>query len=229
MTNSNIVFKKHHIILTISIFFASLFLLILSLVVTKNDWLNGIDNSVANFFANNRIRIFDYFFVALSYFAGSKVIAIFCLILLALPNRKKIGIPVSIATGASAVVNLALKLSVKRPRPAGYFLTEPTLFYTMPSSFSFPSGHSQTAIVFFVMLFVCLKKLSRTSRSKTIFEYISISIFCFLICFARIYLAVHFLSDVLAGLSLGILILCLAKSFEQSMAIQKRKISFEYL
>lgn len=187
----------------------SVFVTLLILVTTNNSKLNLLDNQISNFFANNRVRFFDYIFVIISYLGQTKLIALFCAILLILPNRKKLGLPVTILTVASALINLIIKFSVMRARPEGYFLTQSTFFYTMPTSYSFPSGHSQTANLFYLSLTFFSLKYFRKNISKILLT-IFVTLFCFLMSFGRIYLGVHFFSDVWAGVSLMIFILSLA-------------------
>ncbi len=74
---------------------------------------------------------------------------------------------------------------------------------------SFPSGHSTTIAAIFTML--------AYFRRKFKFEILLYAILCPLIAFTRIYLGVHFLGDVVAGIALGficaILLLWLIKPF----------------
>ncbi|HAJ77726.1 MAG TPA: hypothetical protein DCO89_01480 [Clostridiales bacterium] len=185
---------------------AIVFSFLLILVCTKNEGLNTFDNQISIFFYNHRVRFADYLFVILSYLGETPTIAVFCIILLILPSRKKLGIPVTILTFISAALNLIIKLTVVRARPEGYFLTEPTLFYSMPTSSSFPSGHSQTANVFYLSLAFLSFKYIKKDPIKILLT-IFITLFCFFMSFARIYLGVHYFSDVWAGISLMVLIL----------------------
>lgn len=195
--------------LIVIIISTTVFLGLLILVSIKNISLQALDEQIAYFWSKNRVRFLDYLFVLISYLGQTKLIAIFCFLLLLLPNRKDVGLPVVILTAISALINLIIKVIVMRARPDGYFLAEQTLGYTMPTSYSFPSGHSQTANLFYFSLtFACLKYF-KYKWQKIILTFFVIT-FCTLMCFARIYLGVHFFSDVVAGICLMISILSIA-------------------
>ena len=89
------------------------------------------------------------------------------------------------------VLNQVLKLLVQRPRPEGFRLAEAT-------GFSFPSGHSMVAMAFFGLL---IWMVWRTGRSRAV-RVGCTAVFAALIALiglSRIYLGVHYASDVLAG------------------------------
>jgi undecaprenyl-diphosphatase len=75
---------------------------------------------------------------------------------------------------------------------------------------SFPSGHSTTVAAIFTMLAYFRKQFR--------WEVLMYAIICPTIAFTRIYLGVHFLGDVVAGLALGlfcsVILLWLIKPFE---------------
>ncbi len=99
-----------------------------------------------------------------------------------------------VLTGAGLSVRYG-KLIFHRVRPAdvGYYQEE---------NFSFPSGHSTTAMALYALLTYFLMRNSKNSRQRVIFFTVGI-IIILLVGFSRIYLGVHFLSDVLGGFVLG--------------------------
>lgn len=100
-----------------------------------------------------------------------------------------------------ALVVLILKEIVKRPRPLEGIIPK--------TDFAFPSGHTANAVVFFGFLtYLVMHK----SKSRII-KGITISLSCFMILligFSRIYLNVHWLTDVIGGFGLGLYILTLS-------------------
>jgi undecaprenyl-diphosphatase len=92
------------------------------------------------------------------------------------------------------VVNAGLKLAFHRPRPELAFLHLDT--------YSFPSGHSTVATATFgAIAFLVWPRLS-TARRRVAVVTTAVCIVG-LVAFSRLYLGVHYLSDVLAGLALG--------------------------
>ena len=90
--------------------------------------------------------------------------------------------------------NLILKNLVARSRPCWIDTTVP-LLVSSPSSYSFPSGHTFDAIVASVSIFLYNKKIG-----------IAAIIVGLIISFSRMYLFVHFPTDVLASMILGVLV-----------------------
>ena len=91
-----------------------------------------------------------------------------------------------------------LKLIFVRPRPMGDALT-------IASGFSFPSGHAMISMAYYGFLVVLLltQYLSRWSR------IVAAGVLGLIICigFSRIYLNVHYFSDVMFGYVMGLLVL----------------------
>jgi len=94
-----------------------------------------------------------------------------------------------------------IKLLIDRPRPAGEHLT-------YASGFSFPSGHSMLSLVFYGFVVYLLLASGRV-KSKTALVLIGTTL-VFLIGTSRIYLNVHYASDVLGGFLIGGILLFVA-------------------
>ncbi len=133
---------------------------------------------------------------------GGIIWIIIGILLLFFKKYRKVGAMVIVGLLCSLVINdYILKPLINRPRPFDLDLEFWKAFYkypdlvTRPSSVSFPSGHTSssfaaaTAIVF--------------SRKKRI--WIPSLVLAFLIAFSRIYVHVHYCTDVLAGLLVGVL------------------------
>ena len=93
------------------------------------------------------------------------------------------------------VVNYLMKLSFHRLRP-------PNPLIDKLENFSFPSGHATSAFIFYGLLTYLVWKTRIPKFNKFIIGTMLIS-FSLLIGFSRIYLRVHYLSDVLAGICIG--------------------------
>lgn len=93
------------------------------------------------------------------------------------------------------VVNYLMKLSFHRLRP-------PNPLIDKLENFSFPSGHATSAFIFYGLLTYLVWKTRIPKFYKFIIGTMLI-LFSLLIGFSRIYLRVHYLSDVLAGICIG--------------------------
>lgn len=93
--------------------------------------------------------------------------------------------------GALAL-DAALKLAFHRPRPMPFF------DLAVPYTYSYPSGHAMFALCFYGALAWLTIRHVR-SRPGRVFIWGAAALFTILIGFSRIYLGVHYPSDVLAG------------------------------
>lgn len=91
------------------------------------------------------------------------------------------------------ILNPALKLLFHRPRPE--------LAYVHVDTYSFPSGHAAGAsAIYAVALYLLARGAAPRRRGLCGIAYVALVV---VIGFSRLYLEVHYLSDVLAGVSLG--------------------------
>jgi membrane-associated phospholipid phosphatase len=106
-----------------------------------------------------------------------------------LRGRKRLGIALLLTQTAALALTLVFQVLAQRPRP------DPAFAALQPPHFpSFPSGHA--ALAFSGALLVCL------ALRKTRWRLLTCSA-AVLIAASRVYLGVHYLSDVLAGALLG--------------------------
>ena len=92
--------------------------------------------------------------------------------------------------------NQLLKRIVERPRPEGFRIVEEL-------GFSFPSGHSMVSMAFYGFFIYLIYKKVKNKYTKWI-SISLITILILLIGISRIYLGVHYASDVIAGFLLSI-------------------------
>lgn len=100
------------------------------------------------------------------------------------------------------LINYAMKLGFERHRPADPLVDG-------LKNFSFPSGHATSAFIFYGLLVYLVWK-SKLAQVYKIIIGILLLLFALLIGFSRIYLRVHYLTDVVAGFCIGLAWLGLA-------------------
>ncbi len=123
------------------------------------------------------------------------LIAISILLLFIIKNKK---IPLSITINLIAVflTSQVFKFIFRRARPDGLSLVS-------ASGYSYPSGHTMVSCAYFTFIVYLLCQRISNKFWKTLLIIFS-TIMILLIGFSRIYLGVHYLSDVLGGFLLGI-------------------------
>jgi undecaprenyl-diphosphatase len=112
------------------------------------------------------------------------------------------------------VLNISLKAIYQRTRP------EPLFEYALPNSYSFPSGHALGAICFFGILAWTLAANAETARAKGAI-YAAAAMLVLSIGLSRIYLGVHFPSDVVAGYLVGLVWTLTVVSADRSLLKSK--------
>jgi membrane-associated phospholipid phosphatase len=119
-----------------------------------------------------------------------------------------VGLRLGIALLLGTNLNTFFKFLFHNPRP--FWISDNIVTYSHESSFGFPSGHAQVAASVWGWLAVEVKKRWFT---------ISAIVLIFLIGLSRLYLGVHFLSDVLLGWLLGGLLVLLMARLESGCEI----------
>ena len=117
------------------------------------------------------------------------------------------------------VLYTCIKYIIQRPRPTGFRLIA-------ERGFSFPSGHSLSSMVFYGFLIFLVQYKIKNPTQKHILSVLLGGIIL-MIGMSRIYLGVHYTSDVLAGFSLGLAYLIVFCTFvEQKYFKRYKKLKF---
>ncbi len=115
---------------------------------------------------------------------------------LLITRRRAVGAFVAIAVGGGALVSTGLKALFGRPRPT--LVPHAVEVYTH----SFPSGHAMLSAVTYLTLGALLARLEERRRAKAYLLSVA-TLLTLLVGASRVYLGVHWPSDVLAGWCLG--------------------------
>jgi undecaprenyl-diphosphatase len=121
------------------------------------------------------------------------------------------------ATVGNILLNGALKLVYHRPRPSVF------VWQTTAVSSSFPSGHAMSATVVYGTVAYLVMRLQKHHWSRMLTLGAAI-ILILLICLTRLYLGVHYPSDVIGGIIVGLAwaAFCMA-TLEASLALARRR------
>lgn len=126
---------------------------------------------------------------------GGAIWIIAAVVLMCTKKYRKQGMVLLAGLALGALIgNVCLKLTFARPRPC-WLDDSVQLLIASPKDYSFPSGHTLASVIAATIL----TKIDRR------FGYVAIPLAA-LIAFSRMYLFVHFPSDVLAAVVFGILI-----------------------
>lgn len=111
-------------------------------------------------------------------------------------KKKKIGVAICGNLVIISMLNVVLKNIVQRPRPDGYRLIS-------ESGYSFTSGHSMISTAFYGFIIYLIYKNIKNKYLKYIL-CTTLGILIPLIAISRVYLGVHYASDIIAGFLLSI-------------------------
>lgn len=161
--------------------------------------LRQLDVGIAGFFQQNRSEMLAKWFYLFTRLCSSPaVLAIAGLLTFIAVWQRRFHALVSILSGltASTVTAFLGKVYYRIPRPTdGAWYEE--------FSWSFPSGHATVAVAYYGVLFYLLLHSINHARLKKSVRLLAI-VFILLMGFSRIYLGVHYLSDIMAGYAIGL-------------------------
>jgi undecaprenyl-diphosphatase len=186
------VYIEFFVVLFFFIMAAALFYLLIHFVIPEKE--NLID-SLSFYYvrpwitgANTKLAIF------ISYFGSGLFLLpayIYIICLLAVKGYKTYAIFVFTVSVSGLLLGLVLKELFQRPRPLHKMVSA--------GGYSFPSGHSLGGFIFCLLVIFLIWKL-KTGRLNKYFLYFISAVFGILIGFSRVYLHVHYATDILGSL-----------------------------
>ena len=178
-----------------------LFICLIEFLVLAEDVFNKeiMNGDIIGYKIISTFLIFDFTIPIAKFitnFGGAIFLIVVTIVLFILIKNKKIRLSIFLNLVIITILNQLLKRILQRPRPTEYRIIEET-------GYSFPSGHSMISMAFYGYLIYLIYKYAKNKYIK----WISIVLLSILICaigISRIYLGVHYTSDVLGGFLISI-------------------------
>ena len=185
--------------------FALLIAFLFVAIDVEGDRFAFFDNKCIDFALSIRQGWLTVIFTIITNLVNPIVIGIvgFCILIFA-KNKRIFSFQLFLNMGIIAILNFVFKYTFVRDRP------DEALHLVSEVGYSFPSGHAMFAVAFYGFLIYMLWNSRRKKRIKITGTIVGI-LLVILISFSRIYLGVHYASDVIGGLyvSLGYIIIFL--------------------
>ena len=156
-----------------------------------------VDLAVLEFFVSIRNDFLNFVVATITHCGDTVTIVALCAILVILPTRKKYGFPLTIAALSGLAIYKPMKHIFLRARPdVMYHIVE-------QGGYSFPSGHTTSSIIVYGLLLYLVRKHCKNEKLKNI-----LSVICLVLVFcvgpSRLYVGVHWTTDVLCGIFIAI-------------------------
>ena len=150
------------------------------------------DFVIYDFLVAHRTDFLTKILTVITHFGGAIVLIGMTILGIIFVKKKKYKVIIPINLLVIVLINIALKNFFERPRPDRFRIIEET-------GFSFPSGHSMASMAFYGYLIYLIFTNVKDKKIRNIL-CVLLGVLIFLIGFSRIYLGVHYASDVIAGL-----------------------------
>ncbi len=167
----------------------------------------AFDTAVREFLYSVRSDVLTVIMKVFTYSGNWQTVTLICCLLLFLPKlRVSVGVPASLTAIVATIIQYSLKLAFHRARP------DIALHLIQQGGYSFPSAHSFTNFIFYGMLIYLFQS---KFKNKEAANAVTLLLCCliFFIGLSRIYLGVHYPTDVLGGWALALCILTVLTTF----------------
>lgn len=201
---------------------AGIFAFVWVAVTVERGATQAFDDSIMRWVGAHRVSWVEHLFGEVTLLGtGTVVLTIVgvAALFLWLTRHKYSAALLLVATAGGIVLNNLLKLAFDRPRPQLF------PWATRALSSSFPSGHAMSATVVYVTVAYLAARLQRRRRARWVTMLLAL-LTVLLVCASRVYLGVHYPSDVAAGIIIGLAwaALCMA-ALEAIQVVGQRRAS----
>ncbi len=195
----------------------SILIFIFGLIVREllSEKLEGFDTAIYNSVISIKSPFWTYFFMIITSLVHPVVLLTASIILFIVFKNKKYALLSFGNLILVFLINQGLKLLFSRPRPFEWMLVE-------ESGFSFPSAHAMIGVAFYGMLVYLIWQTELNKKIKIILTAV-ISVLLILIGISRIYLGVHYCSDIIGGFTLSLSYLIIVTSLIDFYRFKIRK------
>ena len=160
----------------------------------------GVDDAVMRFMGAHQVPWISNSMVEITTLGTGIVVAMIVAVsalFLWLYDYKNSATLLLMTTIGGLMLNMVLKLGFDRPRPQFFD------WGTHAVSSSFPSGHAMSASIVYPTIAYLAARLQKSNLAR-LMTLLAAALLVALICFSRVYLGVHYPSDVIAGVVVGL-------------------------
>ena len=161
--------------------------------------INAIDETIYNLIFKLLSTPTTFIMTFISHLGSATILILICIILYILLKDKKMALIIMLNLAIVYLLNVIIKMIIARPRPD-------ILRLVYETGYSFPSGHAMVATGFYgFLIYIANKKIKNKALRRCI--TILLTLLIFLIGISRIYLGVHYATDIIGAFMIGIIYL----------------------
>ena len=173
------------------IFIVAIILFITVTILLLAGKIKELDEYINNLMLNIRNNSLTNIMIVITNIGSSYALIALSLLLLFIIKKKRIPLAIIINLISVTLISQLFKFIIQRDRPEGFNIL-------VESGYSYPSGHSMVSMAYYGLIAYLIYKNVKNKVLKTIL-IITIFIGIILIGFSRLYLGMHYFSDVISG------------------------------